>query len=163
MVEFKQIIGRGTRLFEGKDYFNIIDFVGATNNFYDEAWDGEPAAPVKKSKLNLDSEDEGVGEQETVLEDLESKDYQEKEFQETEKEGTSTEKVEVQLGTGRTVKVINIEERFVDENGKPLSAEDFLQKIVGKLPEYYQDIDKLREAWADPENRDVLLQKLYDM
>ena len=40
MVEFKQIIGRGTRIFEGKDYFTIIDYTGATNNFYDEEWDG---------------------------------------------------------------------------------------------------------------------------
>ena len=41
MVEFKQIIGRGTRIFEGKDYFTIIDYTGATNNFYDEEWDGD--------------------------------------------------------------------------------------------------------------------------
>ena len=40
MVEFKQIIGRGTRIFDGKDYFTIIDYTGATNNFYDEEWDG---------------------------------------------------------------------------------------------------------------------------
>lgn len=41
MTEFKQIIGRGTRVFEGKDFFTIIDFTGATNLFYDPAWDGE--------------------------------------------------------------------------------------------------------------------------
>ena len=37
MTEFKQIIGRGTRVFEGKDFFTIMDFVGATNLFYDDA------------------------------------------------------------------------------------------------------------------------------
>ena len=42
MVEFKQIVGRGTRIFEGKDYFTIIDYTGATNKFYDEEWDGTP-------------------------------------------------------------------------------------------------------------------------
>jgi type I restriction enzyme R subunit len=43
MVEFKQIIGRGTRLFEGKDFFTIIDFSEeATNLFYDPEWDGLP-------------------------------------------------------------------------------------------------------------------------
>ena len=42
MVEFKQIVGRGTRIYEGKDYFTIIDYTGATNNFYDEEWDGTP-------------------------------------------------------------------------------------------------------------------------
>ena len=42
MIEFKQIIGRGTRLFEDKFYFTIVDFVGASANFSDPEWDGEP-------------------------------------------------------------------------------------------------------------------------
>lgn len=45
MVEFKQIVGRGTRVFDGKDYFTILDFTGATNLFYDKEWDGEPDEP----------------------------------------------------------------------------------------------------------------------
>lgn len=40
IVEYKQIIGRGTRLYDGKDFFTILDFVGATNDFRDEIWDG---------------------------------------------------------------------------------------------------------------------------
>ena len=44
MIEFKQIIGRGTRLFNGKEYFTIYDFVGAYKNFFDPQWDGEPLA-----------------------------------------------------------------------------------------------------------------------
>ena len=43
MIEFKQIIGRGTRLFDGKDYFTIYDFVKAHQHFTDPEWDGEPA------------------------------------------------------------------------------------------------------------------------
>src|SRR5690606_5297520 len=46
MIEFKQIIGRGTRLFEGKDYFTIYDFVKAHHHFSDPEWDGEPIEPV---------------------------------------------------------------------------------------------------------------------
>ena len=42
MVEFKQIVGRGTRLFEGKDHFTIYDFVKAHEHFKDPDWDGEP-------------------------------------------------------------------------------------------------------------------------
>ena len=42
MIEFKQIIGRGTRLYEGKDYFTIYDFVKAYKHFSDPEWDGEP-------------------------------------------------------------------------------------------------------------------------
>src|SRR5262249_17861592 len=45
MIEFKQIIGRGTRIYEGKDYFTIYDFVRAYLHFSDPEWDGEPQAP----------------------------------------------------------------------------------------------------------------------
>ena len=42
MIEFKQIVGRGTRVYDGKDYFTIYDFVKAHHNFADPEWDGEP-------------------------------------------------------------------------------------------------------------------------
>jgi type I restriction enzyme R subunit len=45
MVEFKQIVGRGTRLYDGKDYFTIYDFVGAYKHFNDDEWDGPPLPP----------------------------------------------------------------------------------------------------------------------
>jgi type I site-specific restriction endonuclease len=45
MIEFKQIIGRGTRLYDGKDYFTIYDFVKAHQHFNDPEWDGEPIEP----------------------------------------------------------------------------------------------------------------------
>ena len=47
MIEFKQIIGRGTRLFDGKDYFTIYDFVKAYEHFNDPEWDGEPMEPSR--------------------------------------------------------------------------------------------------------------------
>ena len=52
MIEFKQIIGRGTRLYENKDHFTIYDFVEAHEHFKDEAWDGPPLDP----KINEDPE-----------------------------------------------------------------------------------------------------------
>jgi type I restriction enzyme R subunit len=48
MIEFKQIIGRGTRLFDGKDYFTIYDFVDAYVHFSDPEWDGEPVEEICK-------------------------------------------------------------------------------------------------------------------
>ncbi|MEE9425579.1 MAG: GIY-YIG nuclease family protein [Methylococcales bacterium] len=45
MIEFKQIIGRGTRMFDGKDFFTVFDFVKAHHNFADPDWDGEPLPP----------------------------------------------------------------------------------------------------------------------
>ena len=50
MIEFKQIIGRGTRLFEGKDHFTIHDFVRAYEHFSDPEWDGEPLEPEPCSR-----------------------------------------------------------------------------------------------------------------
>src|SRR6266852_1599356 len=49
MIEFKQIIGRGTRLYDGKDYFTIYDFVKAHHHFNDPEWDGEPLEPEPKT------------------------------------------------------------------------------------------------------------------
>ena len=49
MIEFKQIIGRGTRLYDGKDYFTIYDFVKAHHHFSDPEWDGEPIEPEPES------------------------------------------------------------------------------------------------------------------
>ncbi len=46
MIEFKQIIGRGTRTYDGKDFFTIWDFVKAYEHFNDPEWDGEPAEPM---------------------------------------------------------------------------------------------------------------------
>ncbi len=48
--EFKQIIGRGTRLYDGKDYFTIYDFVKAYHHFSDPEWDGEPLEPEPKPR-----------------------------------------------------------------------------------------------------------------
>src|SRR5712664_2240507 len=52
MIEFKQIIGRGTRLYDGKDYFTIYDFVKAHHHFNDPEWDGEPIEPEPKEESN---------------------------------------------------------------------------------------------------------------
>jgi len=48
MIEFKQIIGRGTRMYDGKSFFTVYDFVKAHHNFADPEWDGEPLPPTGK-------------------------------------------------------------------------------------------------------------------
>ncbi len=53
MIEFKQIIGRGTRLYDGKDYFTIYDFVKAYHHFSDPEWDGEPLEPEPCKKCGF--------------------------------------------------------------------------------------------------------------
>ena len=57
IIEFKQIIGRGTRLYDGKDYFTIWDFVKAHHHFNDPEWDGEPLPPEEEEPQQRSSLD----------------------------------------------------------------------------------------------------------
>jgi serine protease Do len=66
LIEFKQIIGRGTRLYDGKDYFTIYDFVKAYHHFSDPEWDGEPIEPeVRDPKSGSDHRSSSEGERNT--------------------------------------------------------------------------------------------------
>src|SRR5690606_32084780 len=146
MVEFKQIVGRGTRTFDNKDYFTIIDFRGATNKFYDKDWDGEPEEPEEPTTGGA-SPRPGP----------------------TQSGGKTTgptepkPKVKIKLGSGREVKVIDIETRYIDENGKPITLQEFVERLVVQLPGLFNSIDELRGIWSDPDERDGLLQKLVEV
>lgn len=143
MTEFKQIIGRGTRVFEGKDFFTIMDFVGARNLFYDPAWDGttEPVEDPKPPKEPKDSE---------------PTEPQPKEPKER------VEKVTIDI-RGKKLKVIDIETTYVGEDGKPLKTQDYLELLIGILGKFYNDENALREIWSNPANRKELLSKLSEM
>ena len=147
MVEFKQIIGRGTRLFEGKDFFTIIDFVGATNLFYDEAWDGEP-------------EDIDSGGDSTTMKTRPPK---KPKVEDPEEPYEKKEKLIISLSSGRKIKVTDIDTRYIDENGKPLTAREFLEKLIGELPKIYRDDPHLRKIWSNPDTRASLLKSLGDL
>ncbi|RXG21116.1 EcoAI/FtnUII family type I restriction enzme subunit R [Leeuwenhoekiella aequorea] len=147
MVEFKQIIGRGTRLFEGKDFFTIIDFVGATNLFYDEAWDGEP-------------EDIDSGGDSTTMKTRPPK---KPKVEDPEEPYEKKEKLIISLSSGRKIKVTDIDTRYIDENGKPLTAREFLEKLIGELPKIYRDEAHLRKIWSNPDTRASLLKSLGDL
>ncbi|MCF4101031.1 DEAD/DEAH box helicase family protein [Gillisia sp. M10.2A] len=153
MVEFKQIIGRGTRIYEGKDFFTIIDFVGASDLFYDSEWDGIP--------------DEEVITDETGEEDGDDNEIKKKRKKPKVKEPTEDyepkEKLIIELSNGRKLKVIDIETRYIDDNGKPLTAREFLEKLVGKLPAIYQNEDQLRKIWSNPDTRKFLMKDLGEL
>ena len=150
MVEFKQIIGRGTRLFEGKDYFTVIDFTGASNLFYDPAWDGEPVLEVPIETEAIDSTNETGKVREPKPES-----------QPTElKEETRPTKVEVELSNGRKLKVTNVEVRYIDADGKPLTAKEFLEKLIGFIPNLYSTEEEFRRLWANPDTREQILKQL---
>jgi type I restriction enzyme R subunit len=154
MTEFKQIIGRGTRVFDGKDFFTIIDFVGATNLFYDERWDGE-ADELKSTKTSTKGDkDKG---------DTSYSDYSNGDDIDTPTDGDSPKgKVTIDI-KGKKLKVIDIETKYVGEDGKPLKTEEYLKFLIGVLGEFYDNEEKLREVWSNPTNRKEMLNKLSDM
>ncbi len=165
MTEFKQIIGRGTRVFQGKDFFSIIDFVGATNLFYDKNWDGVADDVITTQTVNEDDLDEDLPTDEETQEQRNSNTEDKKEDEEnidTPKEKTKVEKVTIDI-KNKKLKVIDIETSYVGENGTPLRTTEYLQHLIGVLGKYYNDEESLRAIWSNPTNRKELLQKLQDM
>ncbi|UCN00921.1 DEAD/DEAH box helicase family protein [Sulfurimonas sp. SWIR-19] len=148
MTEFKQIIGRGTRVFEGKDFFTIMDFVGATNLFYDPAWDGENVSEERPPKTPKDKK-KGENDDTSLTEPPEGK-------------VPKNEKVTIDI-KGKKLKVINIETTYVGMDGIPLKTEDYLELLIGVLGKFYNNEDGLRGIWSNPKNRKDLLNKLKEM
>jgi type I restriction enzyme R subunit len=142
MIEFKQIIGRGTRLHDGKDHFTIIDFVKAHLNFNDPAWDGEPLEPEPKRYTEPATA--------TVLP-----------AREPPATGSPVErpgKIKVRLADGKERSLQHMSATsFWGADGKPMSATQFLESLFGTLPEFFKDEDELRRLWCDPATRRTLL------
>ncbi|HZR78654.1 MAG TPA: DEAD/DEAH box helicase family protein [Chthoniobacterales bacterium] len=144
MIEFKQIIGRGTRLYDGKDYFTIYDFVKAHHHFNDPEWDGEPIAsePREKPRVKETPPDEPGPPPE---------------------EPTLRKKIKVKLADGkeRTIQHM-MATTFWSADGRPMSAEEFLKSLYGKLPEFFKNETELRMLWSDPATRKALLEGLAE-
>ena len=145
MIEFKQIIGRGTRLFEGKDYFTVHDFVNAYEHFSDPEWDGEPAEPVPTSpRLPLP----------TPTDDPKDPDRNPPD---------RPEKIRIKLADGKERTIQHMRKTsYWGPDGKPLSAQEFLEYIYGELPALFESEDELRAIWIDPETRRKLLKDLEE-
>ena len=143
MIEFKQIIGRGTRLYEGKDYFTIYDFVKAHHHFSDPEWDGEPIEPTPK-------EPRLPGEPKTVSE-------KPKEFLPPRQKA----KVKLADGKERTIQHMMVTS-FWHPDGTPMSAQQFMELLFGRLPEFFKDEAELRAIWSVPGTRSKLLEQLAE-
>ena len=147
MIEFKQIIGRGTRLFEGKHYFTIIDFVNAYHLFSDAEWDGEPIEPEPKTPKTPKEPPESGGE--GGDDGGEGGELKEK-------------KVKIRLSDGKVREIQSMRSTLFYVDGKPISVEEFLQKLFNtlQLPEFFGSEEALRKLWANPITRKELLVKL---
>ncbi len=149
MIEFKQIIGRGTRLFDGKDYFTIYDFVKAHHLFSDPEWDGEPEEPATTTTYGT-GEDAGT-----------YKPYPEpKPKPETE---PRPQVIEVRLSNGSVRRIKSMmATMYLSADGQPMSAAQFLENLFGNLPEFFKDEEELRTLWSLPATRKTLLEGLAE-
>ncbi len=145
IIEFKQIVGRGTRLFDGKEYFTIYDFVDAYHHFADPEWDGEPIEPEpKQPKGPKEPQDPTI-------------------ICETETPYKTRKKVKIKLRDGKEREIQHmIATSFWGADGKPISAEEFLQNMFGSLPDFFKSEEELRKIWSSPITRKALLQKLAE-
>jgi type I restriction enzyme R subunit len=168
MIEFKQIIGRGTRLFEGKEYFTLYDYVNAYKHFIDPEWDGEPLTddpckicgnipctcekqPPKPCKM--------CGKMPCIC----IKDPP----VECPKCGKAPcecpKKVIIKLSDGKEREIQHmIATSFWSPDGKPISAKEFLDSLFGTLTGFFASEDELRTKWSNPISRKELLAKLSD-
>jgi type I restriction enzyme R subunit len=169
MIEFKQIVGRGTRLFDGKDYFTVYDFVKAYEHFNDPEWDGEPIEPepckrcgnmpctciIKPPEpcktcggipctciiVDPPTECPKCGQDPCVC----------------------VKKIKIKLADGkeRTLQHMTAT-TFWSPDGKPMSATQFVEGLYGELPELFKDEDELRSLWSKPDTRKGLLTGLEE-
>jgi type I restriction enzyme, R subunit len=149
MIEFKQIIGRGTRLYDGKDFFTIYDFVKAHHHFSDPEWDGEPMEPEEtvRPKRFIDPNE------------LPTPPVTEKDQSEYGK----TQKIKVKLADGKDRSIQHMmATTFWHPDGTPMSAQQFMELLFGKLPDFFKNEDELRILWSVPDTRAKLLQGLAE-
>jgi len=165
MTEFKQIVGRGTRVHEDtkKFYFTLIDFRGATNHFADPDFDGEPVQiyepgdddPIAPPDVPpIASEDEAPippepGGDEVVV-DGETPDITITDDEEPRK------KVYVD---GVPVAIVAERVQYMDEDGKLVteSLRDFTKKALRK---HFSSLDNFLQRWNEADRKQAIIDEL---
>lgn len=169
-AEFKQIVGRGTRLKVdyGKEYFNIIDFTGtATRHFADPDFDGEPA---RIEEVTVDESGEPVGITETESEAQLAPSAVEYEVPE-EQIGPYAGDLFINQPPrepskyyidGGEVEVIGHLVYDLDTDGKKLQVVKYTEYSGRAVRTLYPTREALQSAWADPDTRSEVLRELTE-
>ena len=146
MIEFKQIIGRGTRLYDGKEHFTIYDFVKAHHHFHDPEWDGEPIDPEPEVSHGPSGDSDSP-----------------RNIREEPSGYAAAPKIRVTLADGkiRTIQHM-MTTSFWHPDGTPMSAQQFLEALFGRLPEFFKNEEELRLLWSAPNTRRKLLEGLAE-
>jgi type I restriction enzyme, R subunit len=163
MVEFKQIVGRGTRLYDGKDYFTIFDYYrNAHSKFNDPDWDGEPVEPEPVTPTPPPKPCPDCGKTPCVCP---------KEPEVCEECGNAPcvcdkprkKMTRVKLSDNKVRELDSmVKTSFWTPDGKPISSSEFVQMLFGDIPSFFKDEEELRQIWSKPETRKRLLQELSE-
>ena len=167
IVEFKQIMGRGTRLFDGKYYFTLYDFVGASKNFKDEEWDGDPFCPVCGNYPCICNRKPRVCPRC-------GKNPCECPPQPPQPcpvcghlpctcpggGGRPKKTVKVKLSHLRELTLHTDWDERIQFGNELLSIEEYVKKLFGTLPHFLDGEDDLRKRWSQPNTRKQLLEVL---
>lgn len=166
MIEFKQIIGRGTRLYDGKDYFTLYDFVKAHHHFSDPEWDGEPMEPETCEKCGFypcvcireTPPCPTCGQSPCICRKAPCAVCGRDPC-----ECPKRTKVKVKLADGKERQIQHMmATTFWHPDGTPMSAQQFMESLFGRLPDFFHNEDELRALWSRPETRTRLLAGLAE-
>lgn len=167
MTEFKQIIGRGTRINEefGKSFFTIMDFRNVTDLFADPAFDGDPVR-VKEigDKDDFDSYEDEIIDAEPIMDD----DGEEITFPDNPEEPEIIDGGEIIIEpptkfyvNGVNVAVLNERVQYLDDSGKLItgSLKDYTRK---KVREHYRTLDEFLNNWNAADKKQVIIDELIE-
>lgn len=173
MTEFKQIIGRGTRINEdyGKRFFTIMDFRNVTDLFADPSFDGEPVIIKKvfgddsiiEDDVNDNILDEVIIDPETGIEIN---------FVDVQKEKTEPKKPSI-INAGKIVNgpkekvyvagvdvsILNERVQHLDANGK-LITESLIEYTKKGLLREFRSLDDFLKKWNDADKKKIIVEEL---
>ena len=176
MTEFKQIIGRGTRINEeyGKQYFTIIDFRNVTDKFADSDFDGDPVKikTVQQDEvLTEEILDEEAGEEqvdpvtmETVAFEETCYEFEKSGFGESflgEKEEKYGKREKVYIA-GIDVHILSERHQFLDANGKLITC-SLKEYTKNGILTSYRSLDNFLQAWNDAEKKKIIIDELESL
>lgn len=171
MIEFKQIIGRGTRLFDGKEYFTIYDFVDAYKHFSDPEWDGDPieeiCAKCRQNPCMCEAKPPkncSICGQNPCVCEKPPKVCPVCGQSPCECENQPKRKLKIKLRDGKEREIKHmISTSFWSSNGKPISIQEFMNNMFGAMPEFFKSEEELRIIWSNPTTRKVFLEKIAEI
>lgn len=167
MTEFKQIIGRGTRINEefGKTFFTIMDFRNITDLFADADFDGDP---VRLKEMGEDDEFESPEDEivsgETVIDENGDEIFFDTHYAPPDIIGggdiTSEPRPKYYVN-GVNVAVLNERIQYMDGNGKLItgSLKDYTRQ---KVREQYQSLDEFLNKWNKTEKKQAIIDELIE-